>query len=260
MSIINDKKLSLIVKLIISYVILLDFVFLFYVFNTDPSSDQTARGSVLTNLLVWSATLFTPIAAYFFYDSWKDQKNYELNKEILLEVDTILYSIYEELGKNSRRVETLKEINNYKVILEKHGENKKFIHAKETNDLDSKCTLFDALNGTNIKSFQYNFCLLAFRLGVVLEKIYNEYNKYAEKTNISSVDLTTTTTYKRDEKELFSNEIKAVLYYIEKGYEFNRTNSDGSTESVTLTFGDLASEFEISYKKFRDEIITNIKL
>ena len=89
MIIINDKKVSLIAKLIISYLLLLDFAFLFYVFNTDPGSDQTARGAVFTNLLVWTATLFTPIAAYLFYDSWKEQHN----KTVLCEAAKKVYYI-----------------------------------------------------------------------------------------------------------------------------------------------------------------------
>lgn len=35
--------------------------------------DATLIGAY-TNLLVFNATIFTPIAAYFFYDNWKEQK------------------------------------------------------------------------------------------------------------------------------------------------------------------------------------------
>lgn len=97
MNIIDDKKVSLIAKLIISYALLLNFAFLFYVFNTDPGSDQTAKGAVLTNLLVWTATLFTPIAAYFFYDSWKEQKNFETDLELLKECDENLIRFKKDL-------------------------------------------------------------------------------------------------------------------------------------------------------------------
>lgn len=75
MSIIKDNKLNLFLKLFFSYAVLIAFVLFLYTFSTDPTSNLTDRGAVLTNLLVWSATLFTPISAYFFYDSWKEQHN-----------------------------------------------------------------------------------------------------------------------------------------------------------------------------------------
>lgn len=212
------------------------------------------------NILVFDATIFAPIAAYFFYDNWKDQKNYDLNKEILLEVDSVLYSIYDELGKYSRRVIKLKDVENYKIELEGQNENKRFIHPNKINELESKCSLFDTLNNTNINILQYNFCLVAFRLGIVLEKIYVSYDKYSAEINSRAVDLTITSSYKKDERSKLNIEINDIKYTINKKYEFHISNENNSVNSIYLTFDELNKEFVKTYNDFRDEIIRNIKL
>lgn len=89
MDIISDKKLSLIAKLIVAYVLLLDFAFLIFALTAEPTTDVA---SVTASLLGWSATLYTPMAAYILYDSWKNQKQYDFEKEIL---DTILQNLSE---------------------------------------------------------------------------------------------------------------------------------------------------------------------
>ena len=76
---IKISSLGLVAKLIVilSYLILVTTI-IFVVVNLllDISIDSGIIGAY-TNLLVFNATLFTPIAAYFFYDNWKDQRKYE---------------------------------------------------------------------------------------------------------------------------------------------------------------------------------------
>jgi hypothetical protein len=97
MVIISDKKLSLFAKLLVSYVLLLDFAFLIFAFTAEPTTDVA---SVTASLLGWTATLFTPIAAYIFYDSWKDQNQHNKLQEII--VDT--YTAITVLRKNIIRL------------------------------------------------------------------------------------------------------------------------------------------------------------
>ncbi len=94
MVLINDRKLSLIAKLIIAYILLLDFAFLIFALTAGPSTDVA---SVTASLLGWTATLFTPIAAFFFYDTWKEQKNFDTDLEILKECDENLFRFKNEL-------------------------------------------------------------------------------------------------------------------------------------------------------------------
>lgn len=102
----NIKKFELIVKLIIAYSTLLAFIILFYSFNTDPASvgnDLNAKGAVFSNLLVWSATIFTPIAAYFFYDSWKEQYNHSIySKQVQEVLDAYVAVFYKMLTIDNR--------------------------------------------------------------------------------------------------------------------------------------------------------------
>jgi hypothetical protein len=102
----NIKRFELIVKLIISYLTLLAFIILFYSFNTNPASagnDLNAKGAVFSNLLVWSATMFTPVAAYFFYDSWKEQYNHSVySKQIQEVLDSYVTVFYKMLTIDNR--------------------------------------------------------------------------------------------------------------------------------------------------------------
>lgn len=172
MNIINDKKLSLIAKLIISYVLLLDFAFLFYVFNTDPSSDQTSRGAVFTNLLVWTATLYAPIAAYFFYDSWKEQKSYDLEREQLSNALNQLSKISTDLYKSRSDIHQISKVATQIVYVPSYLKRKEFDYVHEL------FTLYSFIN--NYSQITNNEDLI---------KLYNKlekgcYNFYSTKKNI----------------------------------------------------------------------------
>ena len=71
---------------LIIYIILFIASFLIgQILNIHFITEEHNRASVISNMFVWSATLFAPLAALLLVNSWKVQKNYDLQKEISLD-------------------------------------------------------------------------------------------------------------------------------------------------------------------------------
>ncbi|TCB55591.1 hypothetical protein [Acinetobacter terrae] len=251
MNIIDDKKLSLIMKLAISYVLLLNFVFLFYVFNTDPSSDQTARGAVFTNLLVWSATLYAPLAAFFLYDSWKEQKQYEITKELMIDVITVLSDLYIKIGKAINLAERLKEIDNDKITLQS------FINAKELRNVDdlnkiyALIHLYENITGDKaLMKYKSNFDKTTFEIETFLTKLDLLYLQYFESLDLKiESNFTRTQTYKKDEKAIVKNNIDAINNIFKNPMPFSNNEIP-----YDLSFDQSKKNFERSYENFIQKI------
>ncbi|WP_336933172.1 hypothetical protein [Acinetobacter bereziniae] len=107
-----NKKFELLAKLIITYVIMLGICFLLYSYVVIPTNGAE-KINAITGLLGWSATIFAPIAAYFFLNSWKEQTQYNsaLEKiEAMIEQLSILVTQLDEI-RNKQNVFLF--LNNY---------------------------------------------------------------------------------------------------------------------------------------------------
>ena len=58
-------------------------------------------GALIANVFTGGVTLFAPIAAYYLLNSWKEQKRYEITKELMIDVATILSDVYEKIEKSA---------------------------------------------------------------------------------------------------------------------------------------------------------------
>ena len=79
---IMDKKINLIGKLFITYVFILALCFLIYSLVVLPTNGAEKVNAII-GLLGWSATIFTPIAAFLLLDQWKEQTHYNVRLELL---------------------------------------------------------------------------------------------------------------------------------------------------------------------------------
>lgn len=251
MIIINDKKISLLVKLIISYLLLLNFAFLFYVFNTDPGSDQTAKGAVLTNLLVWTATLFTPIAAYFFYDSWKEEKRYEITKELMIDISTILSDLYMKIEKSAILASYLKETKDHKIILNNLINVEELRNTNDLNKIYALINLYKSItNDKKLMEYKSNFDKTTFELVLFLTKLDPLYLQYIESLDLKIESIyIKTKTYKEGEKEKVKEQIFKINYYLNNPLPFGKEIKD-----YNLTFDTSRENFKKSYEKFIEEI------
>lgn len=250
--IINDKKLSLIVKLFISYGLLLNFAFLFYVFNTDPSSDQTARGAVFTNLLVWTATLFTPIAAYFFYDSWKDQKNYDLKKDLLIQVSNLVSTQYIKIAEPTQKFKRLKEIDTTQITISSGDGIKTYYEIRLLNEIYVLLKTYEEFSqDSSLMEYKDAFCDKAFQLERFLIQIEKQYSNYCEVLGLdNNVNCTKRGYYKGDSKTQAQQSIDQILKFFNIGLEFDQYNKNKWVSSYTITFTTAATEFDEKYNDF----------
>jgi hypothetical protein len=77
----------------------------------DVVGDSSSIGAYM-NLLVFDATIFTPIAAYFFYDSWKEQHNAKLCSDIAQRIWGKLDLVSNLTHDPSRKFNKIWEISN----------------------------------------------------------------------------------------------------------------------------------------------------
>ncbi|MDC4739982.1 hypothetical protein NQ810_18935, partial [Acinetobacter baumannii] len=76
------KKIDLIAKLIITYIVILAFCFLLYALVVLPTTGAEKVNAII-GLLGWSATLFAPVAAFILINNWKEQIKHEKALECL---------------------------------------------------------------------------------------------------------------------------------------------------------------------------------
>ena len=91
----KEIKAELVAQAVIGYILLLLIVLAIYLIfallvDLNIFSKQADQSTILTNLFIWSATLYTPFLAYMAYSDWKEQKHYDVVINTLNEmVDTV---------------------------------------------------------------------------------------------------------------------------------------------------------------------------
>lgn len=213
--------------------------------------------AALVNLSVFVATIYAPIAALILYDNWKTQKNYELNKEILLSIDNLIFEIYNDLFKRVNCLTSLHEIEKYKIEIENYEYNKTLSnYINEFNQLQSKVELYDALNEKDLKTHLKNFGATVFKMVHISSEIYNSYNKYALKIKIRNTINTTSTTYTNVEKRMYTNEIKNLKNTMLKKHRYQ---SPDYTTILFLNFDEAFDQFKVEYNTITKQVRNNIK-
>lgn len=81
-------------------------------FNTQRSD----VAAVVSNMLVWSATLMAPLIALLLINTWKYQKDYDLKKESIFEILEILAKVRYGLVLKEETIIELKRIKEFAVI------------------------------------------------------------------------------------------------------------------------------------------------
>lgn len=209
------------------------------------------------NVAVFSATLFAPIAALILYDNWKVQKNYDLNKEILLSIDNIIFEIYNDLFKKINCLTVLNEIDNYKIQIENYEDNKKISnHINELNQLQSKIELYDALNKKELKNHFNNFGGAIFRIVHISNEIYSSYDEFALKIKIKNTNNTIFDRYNNSEKIIYRKEIENVKKSMLKNHRYQ---SNENATSIFLNFDEAFIEFKNQYNIITKEVRDKIK-
>jgi len=99
------NRAELITTFIIGYLILLSICILLYFIFTNLVdlkffSDKFDQATIITNLLIWSATLYAPVVAYMVLDSWREQTN----KQMLSNEAKELWKKFVDIDKDSHDI------------------------------------------------------------------------------------------------------------------------------------------------------------
>lgn len=258
MVLINDKKLSLIAKLLIAYILLLDFAFLIFAFTASPSTDIA---SVTASLLGWTATLFTPIAAYFFYDSWKDQKNYDLKKELLIQVSNLVSTQYIKIAEPAKKIKRLEEINTTQITISSIDGINNCYQLSLLNEIYVLLKTYEEFSqDASLMEYKDAFCDKAFQLERFLIEIEKKYRNYCEVLGLdNNVNCTKRECYKGDSKTQVQQDINEILYYFRSGLEFQQYNEDKWVLSYKITFEKAVNEFDDKYNDFIKALTSKLR-
>lgn len=149
-----DKKVDLIGKLFVTYVFILALCFLIYSLVVLPTNGAEKVNAII-GLLGWSATIYTPVAAFFLLDSWKDQTKYNAYLELITEMAHVLSEISNAISevRQDIRVQTSLMMNiTYKPNFDENIEPEKF----ELPDFKNIFSLLEKLRILNLKIYLYD--------------------------------------------------------------------------------------------------------
>lgn len=152
-----DKKVDLIGKLFISYVLILAICFLLYSLVVLPTNEAEKVNAII-GLLGWSATIFTPIAALFLLNQWKNQTHYNARLELL----SLMYA---ELNQLTLKIIEYRENNPLAIFLISNYEHQK-INSPLPNDV---CC--DYPDFSEIRKCLENMRALALRINIYDENL-----------------------------------------------------------------------------------------
>lgn len=105
---------------ILGYLILFGFCILLYGFfvwlkDIEIFSDTFDRATIITNLLIWSATLYAPLVAVIILDNWRVQSN----KLMLSKEAQEVWKQFVEIDKSSSNIDLIySEIEDHEILKE----------------------------------------------------------------------------------------------------------------------------------------------
>lgn len=263
MYLISNRKVSLIFRLIISYVILLIFGFLVFLFTAVPSTDIA---SVSASLLSWTATLYTPVAAYLLYDSWKDQKSYELKKSLIENIIESLTATRYPMLKRIRHATSMTKINE-KVIIFKNinsinnieGETLNHIKAYANIEIYEKLTNDKEIK--NIYRWYESYCMRLNSLHRQISDIYQSYYQKLDKELLKDLGEDTIRSKEYDTIDLkytFAREIDRMQELMKVNDLI--TYHGEYPISYSKTYYEITAEFENKVDELITLLVKEIKL
>lgn len=149
-----SKKFELIVKLLITYTLLLAICFIIYSLIVLPVTGAEKINAII-GLLGWSATIFAPIAAFYLIDNWKDQAKYNeqlstlsslINETFILVKNITDIRTNEKIGQHLVNCYQLFSIENVLILKTKEEIKAEFNTSKKENPPPSSNILEDNIN------------------------------------------------------------------------------------------------------------------
>lgn len=256
----DEKKKDLLIKLLSSFFTLLSFCLAIALLINLKFRQDCA--TVIVGMLGVCATLYAPVAAYFFYDSWKDQKNYELKKELMIKLSELVSTQYIKIKKYAGMTDRLKKVKEYEIRLPSFYQSKHSYDSDLLNEIFSILEIYEGFsNDSSLKKYKNTFDTSAFALSVYLKNIEKKYEEYAKKLEL---DLDLSEISSRSYTEERRKKVERCIIYIElemdKKLDFETIDDNGVVISRNPTTYDEAHDnFDNAYKVFLEKITKNMK-
>lgn len=197
------NRAELIATFIIGYLVLLSICVLFYfIFATSVElkffSEKFDQATIITNLLIWSATLYAPVVAYMAFDNWREQTN----KQMLANEAKELWKSTKELEKQFLSIDDYYSTNP-EYIEYNNSKYYKHVHKcdKDASDLHIELFYFSELSKKN----NYDLFLDSFEVLKLYREIINS-NKYKYEKDIYEVE--------KDEREKYIQQIEKIKEHL----------------------------------------------
>lgn len=212
----DKKKKDLLIKLLSSFFTLLSVCLaIALLINLKFRQDYA---TVIVGMLGVCATLYAPVAAYFFYDSWKDQKNYDFKKSLIENIIENYSSIHYSVLMNARYGKAVSEIDKELIVFqnfEKVSPSKNYSNPHTL--VYANISIYEKLTGDEeVRKLYRWFESCTMTLDTIHMEIFQIYKDYYERIDKSlfedlAKDSIRHRVYKdSDEKNLFNYEIKQM--------------------------------------------------
>lgn len=262
-------KAELIAEVIIGYVVLLFLVWCMYMIfqhlvGLNIFGKQSDQSTVLTNLLIWSATLYTPFLAYMAYTDWREQKNYELQKEIMLKISELVSEQFIKIAKHARKADNLKKVESEEVIISNFEEAQNCYNVNILNEIFVLLKLYENISDDkDLQEYKVKFSESSFELTTFLRKLSKEYSNYCAILEIDFEDENISRfksyTIERKHKVNQSQTIEKILNILKTELSFYRTDEDGTDTEYKIKYDNSYDNFNKSYNDFIREVTKRMK-
>ena len=265
----NTQKKKLLTNLTISFLILFSVCLcVALIINLKFSQDCA---TVITAMLGVCATLYAPIAAFFLYDSWKEQKQYDIEKQYAEEAFKLVAHINNAISREYYSFKSIKSdlfvhLVALNVLYDKISD---VNYSEKLYDLEA---IFELINDisyrkidiTFFREFEYIFILLRQKLKDT-RGVYDEYYKELPenlKTTTNNQKLNKNTyTYKMLKNDQLNNHEKSLMKHLNNKFQFQiDLYHEGNYIYYEYTLQELYENFELRYKELKNKKKKKIKV
>ncbi|MBJ8445919.1 hypothetical protein [Acinetobacter bereziniae] len=216
--------------------------------------------SPYTNILVFDATIFAPLAAYFFIDNWKKQKQYEIGKQYAENILKTLTNINKNIENSYFSIKNIGE----SIIF--HLENSNKISPQAQSNLKK------TINYIKISNLNFeNYISIHIDVDIMMQIMkYSEFKKLINKYEQDAInlqlamDLIKGTIFKSIEIEInnFLNNHKNIssIYYLCNSTMLTKLSIENKNTKHDKTISEYFSDYENTYKELLSTLIRLIKV
>lgn len=221
--------------------------------------------TLLLALISAAGTLLSSLLIILFYDAWKEQKSYDLEKEYADKIIHIIYKINIHFNKMFYSYIQLSDLDTHVIYLNNKNLSSEFNLSQNLYELEIAFKTLQKLTENFIEENIYKDfedLALIFNTSINrIEKNYMEYYNCLEKTQIPKEDKVKLIELKKvfihENYILKSKKLKEAYnkpYKIEINHNYN-----GIYQPFTNTFKGFKDDFDQKFLKFNDKLIEIIK-